>query len=154
MILHFAYGANMHRQVMAKYAPEAQYVGIAKLENYRFIITADGYASIEPSRAATVHGVVWGLTPRDRISLDIWEGVARRLYTAERLRVRCACRSCPALIYVARSRQARLAKPGYVELVIAAALEQRLPQTYIASLRHWLPRHPRRLAWPKSEEFG
>ena len=153
MILHFAYGANMHRDVMAKYAPCARYVGVAKLENYRFIITADGYASVESMRTAVVYGVLWGLTPRDRFSLDIWEGLACKLYAAETLAVRCACRCRRALVYIAHARQGRLAKPGYMELVVAAALERQLPEAYIRSLRRWLPSHSGGLRPRQLKEF-
>jgi hypothetical protein len=31
---------------------------------------------------------------------------------------------------------------GYMELVIAAALEWHLPKLYIDELKGWLPRHP------------
>ena len=53
-------------------------------------------------RAQTVHGVLWRLTPRDRITLDAWENVASGLYRAEILPVRRAGRRRPALVYVAR----------------------------------------------------
>ena len=56
-MLHFAYGANMSRAVMRKHAPGAQPIGVAVLANYRFVITADGYASVEPMRAAVLHSV-------------------------------------------------------------------------------------------------
>src|SRR5258708_40070898 len=64
--LHFAYGANMSRAVMQKYAPGAHALGVAELADHRFVITADGYASVEPRRADTVHGVLWRVTPPDR----------------------------------------------------------------------------------------
>ena len=73
--LHFAYGANMSRAVMQKYAPGARALGVAALADHRFVITADGYASVEPARAQTVHGVLWRITPRDRVMLDAWENV-------------------------------------------------------------------------------
>lgn len=154
MILHFAYGSNMSRAVMRKHAPNAEPVGIAALANHRFVITADGYASVEPKRTETVYGVLWRLTPRDRATLDAWENIAGGLYRAKILPVQQAGRRRIALTYVARPRRPGLAKAGYMEVVIGAALEWRLPQAYILSLRHWLPRWrggagPRRL-----EEFG
>ncbi len=51
-MLHFAYGSNMHRAVMRKHAPAAEPVGVATLTHYRFVITADGYASVEPAQGA------------------------------------------------------------------------------------------------------
>ncbi len=73
---------------MQKYAPGARALGVAELADHRFVITADGYASVEPLRAQTVHGVLWRITPRDRVLLDAWENVGGGLYRAETLPVR------------------------------------------------------------------
>ena len=154
MILHFAYGSNMNRLVMRKHAPQARPLGVAMLSDYRFLITADGYASIEPKPANTVYGVLWWLTPRDRATLDAWENVAGGLYRAEVLPLRHAGRRRMALTYVARPRRVGIARAGYMEVVIAAALEWRLPRAYTCSLRRWLPQS-RAVAGPrKLEEFG
>jgi AIG2-like family len=142
LMLHFAYGSNMHRAVMRKYAPHAQPLGIAALADFRFVITADGYASVVPRRGETVHGVLWRLTPRDRVTLDAWEGITAGRYRAAALLIGCAGSCRPALVYMARPLSAGRAKAGYMELVIAAAQEWKLPADYISSLQRWLPRRP------------
>ena len=101
---------------------------MAELADHRFVITADGYASVEPSRAQTVHGVLWRITPRDRVLLDAWENVGGGLYRAETLPVRGAGGRMAALVYFARPGPEGRAKPGYIELVIAAAREWDLPR--------------------------
>jgi AIG2-like family len=141
-MLHFAYGANMHRDVMRRHAPAAQPIGAAALADHRFIITADGYASVAPTTAHTVHGVLWRITPRDRVTLDAWENISGKLYRAEILPVRHADGLRPALVYVARPLRTRQPKAGYMELVVAAARAWHLPSDYISSLQHWLPRRP------------
>jgi hypothetical protein len=141
-MFHFAYGANMHRDIMRRHAPAATPVGAAVLADYRFIITADGYASVLPARAHAVHGVLWRITPRDRVMLDAWENVAGKLYRAEVLPVRQAGEVRPALVYIARPSRAGRPKAGYMELVIAAARAWQLPDDYISSLQPWLPRRP------------
>lgn len=138
-MLHFAYGSNMHRAVMRKHAPAAEPVGVAALANHRFVITGDGYASVEPLPAQTVYGVLWRITPRDRATLDGWENVAAGLYRAEIMPVRHAGRRHKALVYVARPCSEGTPKAGYMELVIAAAREWEMPQPYISSLQRWLP---------------
>ena len=135
--LHFAYGANMSRAVMAKYAPGARALGAAELSGHRFVITADGYGSVAPSRAQTVHGVLWRITPRDRVLLDAWENVGGGLYRRETLAVRGAGGHAAALVYVARPGGEGRPKRGYLELVIAAAREWDLPQSYIRGLQGW-----------------
>jgi len=137
-MLHFAYGANMHRAIMRRHAPAAVPVGTASLADHRFIVSADGYASVVPERGRLVHGVLWRIAPRDRVALDAWENVAARLYGAETAPVRCSGRLRPALIYIARGRRAGSAKAGYMELVIAAARAWALPESYIASLQRFL----------------
>lgn len=140
--LHFAYGANMSRAVMRKYAPAARAIGVAELANHRFVITGDGYASVEPAAGQTVHGVLWRITPRDRVMLDAWENVDGGLYRAEVLPVRRKRCHAPALVYFARPASEGRPKPGYIELVIAAAREWDLPPSHIRSLQGWVAARP------------
>jgi hypothetical protein len=154
VMLHFAYGSNMSRAVMERHAPAARPVGVASPANHRFVISADGYATVVPARAQTVYGVLWRLTPRDRVMLDAWENVAARLYHAVFLTVRHACGRWPALVYIARSSREGRAKAGYVELVISAAREWDLPDDYVALLQRWRPAYPRGGSGRKLGEFG
>ena len=59
---------------------------------------------------------------------------------------RCRCASAascvPALVYFARPRGEGRPKPGYIELVVAAAREWDLPEAYIRSLEAWRRRAP------------
>jgi AIG2 family protein len=138
-MLHFAYGSNMHRGIMGRHAPTAVPVGTARLADYRFVITSDGYASVAPVRTRTVHGVLWRLAPRDRVTLDLWENIAAGQYRAEILPVLHGSRRRPALVYVARHRPLGRPKAGYMEIVVAAARALELPGNYVASLEEWLP---------------
>jgi len=140
MTLHFAYGANMSRAVMRRYAPDAHPLGVATLADHRFVITRDGYASVESERASSVHGVLWRITPRDRVSLDAWENIDGGLYRADTVAVSASTGHVPALVYFARPRGEGRPKPGYIELVIAAAREWSLPEDYVRALEIWSPR--------------
>jgi cation transport regulator ChaC len=159
-MLHFAYGSNMSRKLMRRHAPGAEPAGLAKLNGYRFVISRDGYASVEPSIGDAVYGLLWRLTARDRVTLDGWENVAAGLYRPEFLAVQAEGRRRPALVYVARPSRPGRAKSGYMEVVIAAAREWEIPESYIQSLQHWLP--PRTKGNPsafkgpshKTGEFG
>jgi gamma-glutamylcyclotransferase len=141
-MLHFAYGSNMHRAVMRRHAPNAEPVGVASLADNRFVVTVDGYASVEPVRTHRVYGVLWRLTPRDRVALDAWENIGGGLYDAKALPVLEAGRRVSALVYVARPRAHGRPRAGYMELVIEAACAWNLPGDYIASLQRWLPALP------------
>src|SRR5205823_2540110 len=79
-------------------------LGVARLEGYRFIITADGYASVVPQPRACVHGRLWRLTARDRVTLDQWENIAGGMYRAAMLPIIHAGKRRRVLVYVARRR--------------------------------------------------
>lgn len=142
MTLHFAYGSNMSPKLMRRHAPTAKPLGAARLPGYRFTITGDGYASVEPARGEAVHGVVWRIMARDRVTLDAWENVAAGLYRCETLPVFVEGRRMPALVYIARPKGEGQPRPGYMELVVAAAREWDLPEDYVLSLEGWLPPRP------------
>ena len=145
MTFHFAFGSNMNRGVMRRHAPGAEPIGVASLANYRFLITTHGHASVAPLRTSTVYGVLWRLTPRDRVTLAAWENIAGGLYRAAILPVRQAGRQRLALVYLARSQAEASPQAGYMDVVIAAALEWQLPLPYIEELRSWSLRRPHRL---------
>jgi len=142
---HFAYGSNMSRAVMRRHMPGAEPIGVATLDNFRFLITTHGHASVAPLRTKTVYGVLWRITPRDRVTLAAWENIAGGLYRAAILPVRQAGRQRLALVYLARSQAEAPPQAGYMDMVIAAALEWQLPLPYIEELRSWSLRRPHRL---------
>ena len=139
MTLHFAYGSNMSRALMRVRCPSAKEMGTAVLDDHRFIITADGYASITPRRGAVVHGALWRLTARDLAALNAYESLDSGLYHRVKLPVRAGGRRVSALVYVARARAEGRPKAGYLDLVLAAAREQDFPDEYVRSLARWSP---------------
>ena len=144
-MLYFAYGSNMNRAVMRRHAPSAEPIGVATLTNYRFFITTHGHASVAPFHAGIVYGVLWRIASRDCVTLAAWENIANGLYGAETLPVRQAGQRRLALVYLARSRKEAAPQSGYMDAVIAAALEWQLPLPYIEKLRSWSLRRPHRL---------
>lgn len=139
MTLHFAYGSNMSRALMQPRCPSARALGLAELMGYRFIISGDGYASVLRAPGARVHGLLWRLGARDRAALNVYESLATGLYRAETLPVRIGSRRVPALVYVGRSRIPGPPRPGYLELVLAAAEELALPAAYRRELARLMP---------------
>jgi hypothetical protein len=137
MTLYFAYGSNMSRTLMQTHCPAASDVGTAVLDGHRFVITADGYASIEPRAGGVVHGVLWRLTPRDIAALNIYESIDAGLYCSRRLLVRHGSGRHSALVYIARRRGHGKPKPGYLELVVAAARAWGFPHSYVGELKRW-----------------
>ena len=145
----------MDPAIMRRHAPGAVAIGVVSLPNHCFLITADGYASVAPAQARTVHGVLWRLTPRDRVTLDLWESVSSGQYRAETLPVMSTDgKRTLSLVYVGRSRAAGRPKAGYMDLVLAAARAWKMPPAYIRSLQRWLPAQPRGAGSRNLKEFG
>ena len=151
MTLHFAYGSNMSRKGMEARCPGAEAVGVALLEDYRFIIMADGYASLEPARGEDVFGVLWRLTPRDLATLNAYEGLQAGLYRRAMLPVYYERVTLNALIYLGHTGAEGHARPGYMDVVLDAAREWELPADYIEQLRRWAPS---RWQSPQRREIG
>ncbi|MSO68322.1 MAG: hypothetical protein EXQ82_11125 [Pseudolabrys sp.] len=81
--------------------------------------------------------MLWRLTPRDVAALHAYELLHKRLYDVRRLPVRSGARLVPAMIYLLRRRAAGRPKPGYVEMIAAAARAWELPEPYIRSVTRW-----------------
>jgi gamma-glutamylcyclotransferase len=81
--LYFGYGSNLWLEQMALRCPQSTFVGIAKLQNYRWMINERGYANIvehdsssaSKSKIWHVWGMVYALTSSDVKRLDKNEGV-------------------------------------------------------------------------------
>ena len=113
--LYFGYGSNLWLHQMQLRCPTSQYLGVARLPNYRWIINDRGYANVvergdtaeaeagaadqaEDQAAAesgnssaaaagdAVYGLVYSLLPADEARLDVNEGVPEA-YTKETLGV-------------------------------------------------------------------
>jgi gamma-glutamylcyclotransferase (GGCT)/AIG2-like uncharacterized protein YtfP len=133
----FAYGTNMSAADMALRAPAARAVGIARLAGHRLFVTPAGYLSLHPVPAGTVHGVLWRLTPRDLVRLDVYEGLGPGGYRRSRLPVTAPGGARTAIVYHGGRMRAgaRLLRRPFEEAVLAAAMSWHLPAAAIADLR-------------------
>ncbi|HEY4919099.1 MAG TPA: gamma-glutamylcyclotransferase family protein [Xanthobacteraceae bacterium] len=154
MTLYFAYGSNMSRALMRPRCRSAREIGMARLDGWQFIIMREGYASIVPAPGGVVHGVLWRLAPRDLAALNAYERLEQGLYRAATLPVRAGARRVAALVYVGGSRAAGVPRPGYLDLVLAAAREAGLPASYVASLARHMPSGWRGARAPETGEVA
>ena len=133
-MLYFAYGSNMSRGPMRTRCPTARAMGTAILRDHRFVIMANGYASVVPSAGEDVHGLLWQIGPRDLAALDEYEDVVGGLYRRAMLPLVRDKRTVKALVYLGSETREGRPRPGYMAIVIDAARECGLPEDYIASL--------------------
>jgi hypothetical protein len=147
MPLYFAYGSNMDRDAMASRCPRSRAIGLGKLPRHRFLITADGYASILRDPRRTVLGVLWDLALSDIPALDRYESLQTGLYAKITQPIVTAGGAKRALVYVGRSAVKGTPKPGYLEAVLEAARSWGLPPDYLHEIQHGEP-PPRRPGAP------
>ncbi|KAF2094099.1 hypothetical protein NA57DRAFT_68703 [Rhizodiscina lignyota] len=84
--IYFGFGSNLWLSQMAMRCPNSEYLGIAKLPGYKWIINDRGYANVVQTlkEADVVWGLVYRLTAADEKRLDANEGVPES-YTKEML---------------------------------------------------------------------
>jgi gamma-glutamylcyclotransferase (GGCT)/AIG2-like uncharacterized protein YtfP len=136
--LYFAYGANMDAAAMALRCPVSRLIGPGRLPRHRFIVMREGYASVVPDPARTVHGVLWELALDDIPALDRYEGVASGLYAKAQTPVTTPAGVRRALIYLGRSTAPGRPRPGYLEAVLAAGTAAQLPAPYLREIGSWM----------------
>ncbi len=137
MTPYFAYGSNMNRAAMRRRCPAARAVGPARLDGYAFFVGIDGWGSVKPQAGSVVHGVLWRLTPRDIAALHAYEFLHAGLYEVRTLPVRSGGKLVAAMTYLLRRRATGRAKPGYVEMIAAAARAWTLPEDYVHAVERW-----------------
>jgi hypothetical protein len=98
MTLHFGYGSNMSRALMGARCPGATPLGPATLHGWRFIVGADGYASMVRRPGGIIYGVLWHLTPRDLVAVNAYERVDDGLYLRRIVPVRHGVSACPGKV--------------------------------------------------------
>ncbi|MBM6774857.1 gamma-glutamylcyclotransferase family protein [Olsenella profusa] len=76
---YFGYGSNLDRDGMVGRCPDAEYLGVARLEGWTFWMDSNGYATIEPD-GGSVEGTLWLISEKDVALLDDYEGIDRGLY--------------------------------------------------------------------------
>jgi hypothetical protein len=90
--IYAAYGSNLNHQQMAVRCPNAEFIGIGRLPNYRLIFRS--VADIEYETSAETLIGLWKITPKCLEALDRYEGYPN-LY--DRSEVKVWASSSPAI---------------------------------------------------------
>ena len=145
MPLYFAYGSNMDEPALRSRAPKARMLGLARLARHRFVLMANGFASVRRDPNSDVHGVLFDLALSDVPPLDRYEALDQGLYTKVlQPVVRQKGMAVQALIYIGVDKGESAAQAGYVDEIVAAAKSVGLPPAYVAMLESLGGVHPRR----------
>ncbi|KAK9900586.1 hypothetical protein P389DRAFT_14880 [Cystobasidium minutum MCA 4210] len=73
--LYFGYGNNMSLRTLKQRFPDSAPAGLARLNDYKWMINEIGFANIVPSPGDVVYGSIAFLSSRDEAALDNSEGV-------------------------------------------------------------------------------
>lgn len=135
---YFAYGSNMDSRQMTSRCGEASVVGPARLQSFEFRINGRGVATIVRNDRSHVYGMLWRISESDERSLDDYEGVKYGTYNKQSLGVEAGTGATYwALVYIAADSRTGVPRPGYLERIVAAARQHRLPPEYVETLQQW-----------------
>ena len=150
---NFAYGSNMlSSRMKSNYpikevrCPGAELVGIARLDDYRFIISdRKQKASVIKAPGKYVLGVLWSISKEEERTLDIKEGTNMDppSYYKKYMDVQCNGDTIKALVYVDSSDKINKAKKPtseYIGYIIDGAIEHKINETdpdYFKELLSW-----------------
>jgi hypothetical protein len=143
MPLYFAYGSNMDLAAMSARCPQSRALGPVRLMRHRFFISRDGYASVTRDPQRVVWGLLWDLALADVPALDRYESLGTGLYAKVIQPVLTERGPRQAMLYMGRSEEPGLPKPGYLEDVVAAAVGAGLPEPYIREIQAGLQKMPK-----------
>ncbi|KAI5644930.1 AIG2-like family domain-containing protein [Phthorimaea operculella] len=150
--LYFAYGSNILRYRMKMHCPSAEFVSIARADNYRLDFHkynkfwGGPEATIVPTANAHVWGVVWRVNIDDKISFDDHRGMDMKKYFLKHIDV-----LTPYIGYIHCSVYIQRINPlpvgdndpipverwpswTYREVMVAGAKEHEMPPFYIEFL--------------------
>jgi gamma-glutamylcyclotransferase len=148
---YFAYGSNMSTERIRRSlpldkrrCPFATYIGIARLDGYRFIINdRKQFATIVADSAKTVYGVLWEIPDNEFEYLDLREGVNIGANKKSLIDVIFNDKIVKAVIYVDPTTTIDLSKkpdPGYMEHIINGLTEHGIDKTnpeYYSEVLSW-----------------
>jgi hypothetical protein len=139
MTLYFAYGSNMCRYQMGLRCPGAVPLGTARLDQWRFAITRNGYATIKPAQGGRVYGVLWKVTSRHLFTLNAYECLDSGWYRRTSIPVKGPHGVRRALCFVGGSTGTAFPLPGYQDgIIVPAARSWDFPRPYLAELERFI----------------
>ncbi|KAF7778518.1 hypothetical protein Agabi119p4_2863 [Agaricus bisporus var. burnettii] len=142
------YGSNLMRRQMNTHAPDNQFIGLAFIEGWKWIISRRGYANVIPSPGDVVYGLVYTVSSSDEANLDAFEGVPN-MYSKFYLNITMGTQEKPgtrhrSLLYIdVNSKVPAPAPQEYIDRInegIEDCRKAGMPESYIEEyLRVFIP---------------
>lgn len=140
-MLYFAYGSNMNEESFKKTCPNAKFLCIGKLSNYKLDFTRlsknrqCGVADIVEQASSCVWGVIYEVPETNMPELDTREGYPSA-YTRREIQVQTSkgVRNVFTYQVVDKSEKRILPSREYLNLILTGAKHRELPEDYIKQL--------------------
>ena len=129
--MYFAYGSNLCIRQMDNRCPSNSKIGIGKLQGYRWIISARGYANVVKSSNDDVWGVIYEISMLDEEKLDVYEGVSTKCYVKENLDILIDGKIQNCLTYVDPTTEEGVPTSTYANTINEGLCDSKLPEEYV-----------------------
>ena len=124
-MLYFAYGMNTNREGMSYRCPNAISLGPARLLDHAFRFSGPADVVVEPG--SYVDGVLWDITPRCLMALDILEGYPN-YYNRAPLQVEHTGEIVEAIVYfMTPGNEDSLPSQSYFDMVFEGYTQHGVP---------------------------
>lgn len=137
-LYYFAYGSNMNISQMKERCPDAEKLGKAILNGYKFIINTRGVATIIESKGGIVEGGLYKISDKSLSSLDYYEGVRNNYYFRKDVEVNYEGEKIKAITYIATDQKEGKPRNGYIEKIIKGAEDFCLSKDYLQVIRKYI----------------
>lgn len=146
---YFAFGSNIDlHQMLTVRCPAAKLVaGCLELPDWKYRLSANGGASIDPSSGSVCYGAVFEVTETCIKTLDHYEGIEAGHYYHQMLSVPDSWpidHDRGVFLYLSgaaasKSEPSATPRPGYQQQILTACEHLEYPPKYLEELRSWLP---------------
>lgn len=119
--LYIAYGSNLNTEQMHYRCPNAKPIAKTWLKDYQLVFQGhplNAHANVIPAEGKEVPVVIWEITGKDEVSLDIYEGVRGGYYTKEYMTVDVNGEQKEALIYIMTPRPFGIPSDRYLQTIV------------------------------------
>ena len=119
--LYIAYGSNLNKEQMQFRCPTAKPIAKTLLKDYKLVFQGhplNAHANVIPAEGEEVPVVIWEITGKDEVSLDIYEGVRGGYYTKEYMEVDVNGEKKEALIYIMTPRPYGIPSDRYLQTIV------------------------------------
>lgn len=139
----FAYGSLLDEALLRERCPDPTFLTLAHYDSRRFIINSDGVATLVPRKGYRTYGVLWLVHEIGLAALDIHAGVPQEYDRFGAFARSASGELCVSEFYATRNRTEGNADSKYLRPIIAAALQWKFPDAYVAEIASWARTEPR-----------